>query len=148
MSRPKSLLAADCDAVIRERPELWSAFENARVFITGGTGFVGCWLLEVLTRAIDNLDLDLSLVILTRAPERFGHKAPHLAYHPRVELHVGDIMSYEYPPGVFDYVIHGAAEASRELNEQRPLLMFDTIVNGTARTLKFAGNQAVGSSYL
>jgi dTDP-glucose 4,6-dehydratase len=35
-------------------------------------------------------------------------------------------------------VIHAATEASAKLNDENPLLMFDTIVTGTQRTLEFA----------
>jgi dTDP-glucose 4,6-dehydratase len=77
-------------------------------------------------------------VVLTRNPAAFEQKAPHLASHPAVRLWTGDVRSFTFPEGAFACVIHAAAEASAKLNAEKPLLMFDTIVEGTRRTLDFA----------
>jgi len=109
-----------------------------RIFITGGTGFFGRWLLESFAWANTRLDLKAEVVVLTRNPAAFAKKAPQLAANPAIQLHVGDVRDFIFPPGRFSHVIHGATDASVKLNQENPLLMFDTIVEGTRRTLELA----------
>jgi nucleoside-diphosphate-sugar epimerase len=135
MSNP---LEKDLDHVLAHTRELWEELRGRRIFITGGTGFFGCWLLESFTWACDKLDLGAEAVVLTRKPEAFVVKARHLALHPAVRLHEGDVRSFDFPAGNFSHVIHAATESSTTLNDNDPLLMLDTIVEGTRRTLEFA----------
>ena len=72
-------LAHDLDHVLAQTSGLWEELRGARVFITGGTGFFGCWLLETFLWANDHLGLDASVVVLTRDGSAFARKAPHLA---------------------------------------------------------------------
>ena len=108
------------------------------MFMTGGTGFFGCWLLETFLWANDHLRLDASVVVLTRDGRAFGRKVPHLASHPSVTLHDGDVRTFEFTNGEFSHVIHAATDARPALNQRDRLLVFDTIVDGTRRTLEFA----------
>jgi len=131
-------LAADLDHVLAHTAEVWDALDDGRLFITGGTGFFGCWLLESFVWACDRLKLRASMTVLTRSPEAFRRKAPHLASHRCIELLEGDVRSFQSPDGAFSHIIHGATESSARLNRDQPLLMLDTIVEGTRRTLDFA----------
>lgn len=88
-NRMSRLLAADLDHVLAHTTGLWDELRGQRIFITGGTGFFGCWLLERFTYAADALDLGATAVVLTRDAEAFQRKAPHIAAHPAVELHFG-----------------------------------------------------------
>lgn len=76
--------------------------------------------------------------MLTRNPENFRQKAPHLACDPALHVLTGDIRTFTFPSGRFSHVIHAATESSAELNASNPALMFDTIVDGTRRCLEFA----------
>ncbi len=49
-----------------------------------------------------------------------------------------------FPQGQFSHVIHAATEASAKLNGDAPLVMFDTIVDGTRRVLQFSLSHSVG----
>jgi nucleoside-diphosphate-sugar epimerase len=131
-------LARDLDQVLEQTSGLWEDLRGARVFVTGGTGFFGCWLLETFLWANDHLRLQASIVVLTRNGSAFAKKAPHLACHPAVTLHGGDVRTFEFADGAFSHVIHAATYSSATLDDRDRLLMFDTIVGGTRRTLEFA----------
>ena len=82
-------LKEDLDHVLANTEGLWEELRGKKVFITGGTGFFGCWLLESFAWANDKLDLGANAVVLTRDPQGFLNKAPHLAGHPTIHFHVG-----------------------------------------------------------
>lgn len=133
-----NLLSNDLDHILGHTRDLWEQVRGKRVFITGGTGFFGCWLLESFCRANDHIDLHASATVLTRNPQAFARKAPHLAAHPATRLYAGDVRSFDFPSGEFSYIIHAATDVRAQLNGENPLFMLDTIVEGTRHTLEFA----------
>src|SRR6266487_3587575 len=143
MTKSANPLADDLDHVLRHTEGLWNELRGQRVFITGGTGFFGCWLLESLLWANDRLNLRARAVVLTRDPSAFHRKAPRIAAHAAVQLHTGDVRSFDFPRARFSHVIHAATEASAQLNANQPQLMFDTIVRGTQRVLDFSRRAGV-----
>lgn len=135
-------LARDLDSVLEQLAPLWDDLRGARIFMTGGTGFFGCWLLETLSWANDRLNLGASAVVLTRDPGRFARMAPHLAAHRTITLHAGDVRSFEFPEGRFSHVVHAATDTvvPASLNQRH---LFDIIVDGTRRTLDFARSRGI-----
>jgi dTDP-glucose 4,6-dehydratase len=131
-------LAADLDHILAHTEGLWDELRGARLFITGGTGFYGSWLLASFVRAVEEFGLGAKAVVLTRAPGAFARKAPQLAGHPAIELHEGDVRDLTAPPGPFSHVIHAATESSTTLNTDAPRVMFETIALGTQRVLELA----------
>lgn len=131
-------LESDLNHVLAHTEKVWDDFRGGRVFITGGTGFFGCWLLESLLWANDRLDLKTRVVVLTRNPGAFRAKAPHLANHPGLEMIQGDVRTFDFPTGEFSHVIHAATESSAKLLAEASRLMFETILKGTERVLDFA----------
>ncbi len=129
---------SDLEHILEHTRDLWDELHGERIFITGGTGFFGCWLLESFLWANARLKLGSRTAVLTRSPQAFAAKAPHLAQHPAVTLLPGDVRNFEFPSGAFSHVVHAATEASARLNAENPLLMLDTIVEGTRHTLDFA----------
>jgi dTDP-glucose 4,6-dehydratase len=138
MNNAENPLASDLDHILAHTEGLWEELRGKQIFITGGTGFIGCWLLESFAWANDKLGLNASALVLTRNFEAFRQKAPHLTSHPSIKFHIGDVRNFEFPQGHFSHIIHAATEASAKLNDENPLLMFDTIVEGTRRALDFA----------
>jgi len=131
-------LHQDLDQILENTEHLWNDIRGGRIFITGGTGFIGTWMLESFAWANEKLGLNARAHVLTRNPEAFFAKAPHLAVSKSFRFHRGDIRTFEFPSGSFSHIIHAATEASAKLNAENPLLMLDTIVEGTRRTLEFA----------
>ncbi len=128
----------DLEHILDHTSHLWEEVRGRNIFITGGTGFFGRWLLESFNFANDQLELGAKALVLSRDPGAFAVKAPHLAKQPAVKLIKGDIRSFDFPAGDFPFVIHAATTSSAQLNREDPLLMFETIVDGTRRVLEFA----------
>ena len=135
---PKNPLAADLDHILDHTRDLWDELRGERLFITGGTGFFGCWVLESFLWANERLRLDAHAVILTRRPATAKQALPHLMLDPAISLHEGDVRTFAFPSGQFSHIIHAATESSAKLNNETPLLMLDTIVDGARRTLELA----------
>lgn len=135
---PLNPLAADLDHILSHTAGLWEDLRGCRLFLTGGTGFLGCWLLESLLNADAALGLGVEVTVLSRSPAAFKIKQPHLALHPAVRLHEGDTRTFSFPAGEFTHVIHAATDASAALNAENPLLMIETITQGTRQALEFA----------
>jgi len=139
----KPLPVEDLAHVLAHTRELWEEARGRSFFITGGTGFFGMWLLESFTCINDSLGLGMSAVVLTRDPAVFALKAPHLTGRADLRFIKGDVRSFTFPVGRFDYVIHAATEASAKLNEEAPHEMLDAIIGGTRRVLDFAAQCGV-----
>jgi nucleoside-diphosphate-sugar epimerase len=131
-------LTPDLDGILARTEPLWQELRGQRILITGATGFFGCWLLESFAWANLRLGLHAHAVGLSRHPGRLAEKAPHLAQDPAITLHAADVRHGDFPHGAFSHVIHAATDASAKLNAEAPLVMFDTVVEGTRRTLQFA----------
>lgn len=128
----------DLDHVLHATAPLWEDLRDQQLFLTGGTGFFGCWLLETFCHINAQLQLNARATVLSRSPQAFALKAPHLAADPAVTLLPGDVRSFDFPSGTFRFVLHAATEASAKQAAEAPLEMLSTILAGTERTLDFA----------
>ena len=131
-------LVSDLDHILSYTYDLWEEVREKQIFITGGTGFFGCWLLESFVWANDKLALNSTIHVLTRNLQAFTNKAPHLAHHPSVKFHFGDIKSFEFPDIKFSHIIHAATEVNVISNCNTSLEVFNTITEGTKRILDLA----------
>jgi dTDP-glucose 4,6-dehydratase len=141
-----SLLAAhrawsiedDCAAIRAALEADWPKLAGKRIFMTGGTGFIGRWMLTALADANRSFDLGVEIDVLTRDPDAFAAREPALAARKGFRFLRGDVLTIDADGGAYDYVLHAATDASAALNEDNPLRMFDTIVEGTRSALDFA----------
>ena len=119
----------------------WSSLQGARLFITGGTGFFGKWLMETLGAANQALELGVSATVLSRNPQRFQDAVPHLTQAPWLRLQQGDISDFTFPSGDFSHILHGAASSDARDYRQEPAAMRRAMVDGTQRLLDFTARQ-------
>lgn len=131
-------LATDLDYVIEHTKDLWEEIRGKQIFITGGTAFFGSWLLESFAWANTKLKLNSAALVLTRNPQSFCRKVPHLCENPAIHFHTGDVRNFEFPEKKFSHIIHAAIGTDAILNKQDPLSLFEGIVQGTRQTLEFA----------
>jgi dTDP-glucose 4,6-dehydratase len=133
-----TIIAADIARLLARTPTLWEPLRGASLFISGGTGFFGVWLLEAILAANRERSLGCRVAVLSRDPARFAGKAPHLAADPALSFIEGDVRDFRFPDGPVTHVIHAATEASAWLNADDPQAMFDVCVEGTRRMLALA----------
>ncbi len=132
------ILARDLECVAREIGDGWQALDGARIFMTGGTGFIGRWILEAMRHAQQKLGVKFDVIILTRDTAAFKAGAGGLADFDRFSFIRGNVIDFDSPTQRFTHIIHAAADASAQLNAENPRLMFDVIVQGTRRVLDLA----------
>lgn len=111
----------------------WRSLAGKKIFITGGTGFVGKWLLATLLDADARLGLGCRITVLSRNPSIFINHWP--AMDLRVEWVTGDVRDFPIGRRQYDIIIHGAAEVVRQ---ESPEQVFMTCVEGTRRVLELA----------
>jgi nucleoside-diphosphate-sugar epimerase len=120
-------------------PRAFDRLEGARVFVTGGTGFFGTWLLHSVLWANQELALGLRVTVLSRDPAAFLKRRPEFQDQHAIRFETGDVRDFACSGReTFTHAIHAGTAASATMNEESPLLMFSTIVDGTRRLLEFA----------
>ena len=138
MSPANPLPRQDLELILEHTAPLWEEVRGSRIFLTGGTGFFGCWLVESFCFVNRRLDLGAKATLLTRNPEGFAKKCPHLASDAAITLHAGDVRNFLFPEGEYNYIIHAATDASGKQTTESPLEILSAIIAGTERTLEFA----------
>jgi dTDP-glucose 4,6-dehydratase len=142
----KPLPCEDLNLILSCTRDLWTEMRGEQIFITGGTGFIGCWLVESFSHINRVEGLGARATILTRNPAAFLEKCPHLASDSSITLLTGDVRDFAFPQGDFKYVIHAATESVVRKTPVSRIELLDTILRGTHRVLDFAATH--GSSKL
>ena len=135
----------DLEHIFHNTKEIWEQFRSKTIFLTGGTGFFGKWLLESFIFVNEKLGLNAKIISLSRNPELFIQEYPFYNEHTNsVRFVKGDIFTYDFKlDEEIQFIIHAATAASDKLNKVNPLLMIDTITFGTRNVLEFALTQPI-----
>jgi len=116
---------------------LWQRLSDTRIFITGGTGLFGQWLLDSLSEVNQRLDLNISASVLTRRPELAKAKMPYLS--SRIQFVAGQVENFAFPSEKYDYLLHMATTSAEEtFNGFSQTLKFKMLYEGTKRVIEFA----------
>ena len=128
----------DLEHVLVHTRDLWDEMRGQRIFITGGTGFFGCWLVESFAYINRLQGLSAHATVLTRDPAAFSKKCPHIAADSAISLLAGDVRNFTFPDEEFKYVIHAATDSVIKPGARSAIESLNSILTGTERTLKFA----------
>ncbi|MBI4855238.1 MAG: NAD-dependent epimerase/dehydratase family protein [Acetobacterium woodii] len=112
--------------------------KNERIFITGGTGFVGTWIAEIIAFLNDNFNFNTTLILVSRNAENFKQMVPHIALRKDITLVSRDVRSLLEIPGDVAYIIHAAATPDNRQHVSDPISIMDTITKGTASIIDSA----------
>jgi nucleoside-diphosphate-sugar epimerase len=133
-----SVPAADLDHILAHTGDIWRELAGRNLFITGGTGFFGIWLLEAIAAANDILKVGIGATVLSRDPKRFLARMPKLAGHGGFEWLAGHPASFDFPNRRYDGILHLATATSAHLGQTDPRAMLQTKLASICRVLDFA----------
>lgn len=126
----------DLDHVLAHARHLLRGFSGGRIYITGGTGFIGKWLLESMLHANRTLNTGITATVLSRDPDAFLAAWPQFR-DPALDLRRGDVREPQDCSG-HDAVIHASGDADDRKNTADPFSMLDSIVQGGRNILQAA----------
>jgi nucleoside-diphosphate-sugar epimerase len=123
----------DLDHVISVVGSRWERLRGQRLLLTGGTGFIGKWLLATFLHANRRLGLSAHAVVLSRRPEVFMDEFPELRGAADIEWLTGDVRDL-VPETVGDcgFAIHAATDV---VATSTPFEILETCTVGTRRVL-------------
>ncbi|MBK6005371.1 NAD-dependent epimerase/dehydratase family protein [Ramlibacter ginsenosidimutans] len=144
--RPPQIAILDASiAAVLHRLDL-QGLAGQRLFITGGTGFFGLWLLSAL-RALNDEGVPVQACVLSRDPDKFLSRHPQFRAQPWLDFVTGNVRDFALPERKFDLLLHAATETSMAAHAD-PVNMFDDIVLGTRRVLQLARSCGVRRALL
>ncbi len=110
-------------------------WRSSHIVVTGGTGFVGTWLLHALREAGTALIPGLRVTALVRDPASFRARSPEVATWANVVR--GDVLD---PPALdaADVYVHAAAPTSLAAAGGSAARLHDAIVDGTRNVVSAA----------
>jgi dTDP-glucose 4,6-dehydratase len=123
-------LLGDLDEILDAAADDLRHFAATRWYVTGGTGFVGTWLLRTIVHANQRLGTKIRADVLTRAPGALRDRAPDLAADDALRFLESDLRA-PVGDGTYDAVVHAATPSTGGMNETEPGALLELIVDGT-----------------
>lgn len=112
----------------------WAELDGKAVAVTGGTGLIGGFLVDVLLERAHSFGEDIAVVLLARDPQR----ALDRFRSERCSAVRWDASSPTAPSVDADYVIHLACDTSSDGFLNRPVETVSTVVDGARAMLELA----------
>ncbi len=138
MNRALALVHSDAEAVLAGRADSLAALRGQHVFISGGTGILGTWLLELIKVLNEAHDFGVKVTVFSRNARNFGGRWPHLGAASWIHWQEGDIRHLTELPRDVRYIIHAAALTDRRLFASQPGAVAEVNSQGTLRILRAA----------
>ncbi len=123
----------------------WDRFDNKSILITGGTGFIGYYLVKTLLKLNDTKKISnpLSIFLIVRDIKYASKKFYDLKKNKQFNLIEWDLNTLSIPPVKdFDFIFHAASNASPKYYKSDPIgtILPNTI--GTTSLLKLLKGKA------
>jgi dTDP-glucose 4,6-dehydratase len=104
--------------------------------VTGGTGFMGTWLAELVAYLNDHHSFETSVVLMARSTDQFRARMPHLANRQDIRLLKSDVRHAVEVPHETNWLIHAAANPDSRFHATSPVETMTVVAEGTAAVLR------------
>ncbi|WP_332856277.1 NAD-dependent epimerase/dehydratase family protein [Duganella sp. S19_KUP01_CR8] len=128
----------DCLAACADQPDVRAALARQHIAVTGGTGFLGSWIAEMVAALNDQYQLGITLDLFARNVSEWPAQYPHLAKRLDIRLRSQDVRSpFEFAKNT-SYVVHAAGIPNNRVHASDPLRVHQTTVAGIGNALDAA----------
>jgi nucleoside-diphosphate-sugar epimerase len=128
---------------IQASDRLPEPLRNGHLYVTGGTGFLGSWILEFVACLNDDHGFNTKVTATTRSLESVKTSLPHLSGRKKFSFVESDVRYLSELPMDVTHIIHAAALTNRNQFATNPTMVSDNNINSTLRIFRLA--QQAGS---
>lgn len=133
-----SEIRQDCLNASSAQSDVRARLGLTRIAVTGGTGFLGTWIAEMIATLNDEYDLKITLDLYARNTTEWEKKYRHLSGRPDIRLYSQDVRSPFQFHSATNYVIHAAGIPNNRVHASDPLRVVQTTVEGIKNALDAA----------
>lgn len=133
----QNLIYEDCKKSCTD-VSAFSDLKGTKILVTGGTGFMGKWIAEMVSYLNETQLLDIKLYLLSRDTEKFKKDVPHLYEKAFISLIEQDVRNLHDLPEDINFVIHAAGSPDNRDHVSQPLRTIETFYKGTNAVLDAA----------
>jgi len=134
---PQDSVRRDLSESFQETSGL-ALLKGRKLYITGGTGFMGTWLLEALAWLNDTAVFGVSAAVISRNASEFKARHPHLASRKEFSFADRDAKDIIEIPGDVSYIVHAAGSPDNRFHSSDPMRAMGAISKGAEAVLEAA----------
>lgn len=134
--RAIGLVREDCARVLEGEVQRLAPLKGETVVVTGGTGFVGTWLAELIATLNDEHAFGVSAILISRSTDHFRATRPHLAQRKDFRLVKSDVRHTVELPKETNWLVHAAANPDGRFHSTSPVEAMSIITDGTSSLLR------------
>jgi nucleoside-diphosphate-sugar epimerase len=133
-------ISKDVELLIRRVGISFESLRGKTVFVTGGTGFFGIWMISALVAIKRALNGELRLIALSREPEKFLKRYKTTDLATQIEYLCGDVRDFRLGNSNVTHLVHMANTSAEEtfLGHDQ-LNKIELLYSGTRNVLEQCG---------
>lgn len=121
-----------------EQPDVRTKLGLQHIAVTGGTGFLGTWIVEMVAALNDEHRLGITLDLYARNVNDWAQKYPHLSQRGDIRLKSQDVRSpFEFARNT-NFLVHAAGIPNNRVHSSDPLRVQQTTIQGLNNALDAA----------
>ena len=137
-NKQNKFIISDC---IRSYSGAHQQLENLKgktLLITGGTGFMGSWVCEMVHYMNEAHNMGITLFLMARNQTRFEKNLPHIIGSKNIKFIYADVRGNIVIPKEVNYIIHAAANPDSRFHASQPFESMTTVAEGTNSVFRSA----------
>lgn len=132
------VIKEDVNNLISTFNDDFKILEGKNIFITGGKGFMGSYLIDVFSKFNEFSNNPCRITTMDRTPVTVNSRLDHLIGNPYITFLSGDVgKPFDVPKGT-NIIIHAASKSNPSSFLKTPLETIDSNVNGVRTLLNYS----------